>query len=120
MSNSVTWHDHAVTRDERAARFGQRGVTLWLTGLSASGKSTIANAVDTELTRQGIRSYVLDGDNLRTGLNSDLGFSPEDRRENIRRFAEVAKLFTDAGVVTIVALISPYRADRDAARGVHE
>lgn len=118
VAANLTWHAHTVTREEREARFGHRGCTIWLTGLSGSGKSTLANALDDELCRRGIRSYVLDGDNIRHGLNKDLGFSPEARTENIRRIGEVARLFTDAGVVNITAFISPYRADRDAARGV--
>jgi adenylylsulfate kinase len=114
----ITWHSHTVARDERENLSGHKGCTVWLTGLSASGKSTLANALEQRLWERGVRSYVLDGDNIRHGLNKDLGFSPEDRTENIRRIGEVAKLFTEAGVVSITAFISPYRADRDAVRGI--
>src|ERR1041385_5273717 len=117
-ATNIVWHAHTVTRDEREVKFGHRGCTIWLTGLSGSGKSTLANALDNALLQRGIRSFVLDGDNVRHGLNRDLGFSPEDRTENIRRIGEVAKLFTDAGVVNITAFISPYRADRDTVRGI--
>ncbi|HVF10646.1 MAG TPA: adenylyl-sulfate kinase [Abditibacteriaceae bacterium] len=116
-STNIVWHEHSVTREEREKKFGHRGCTVWLTGLSGCGKSTLANALDDALWRRGIRSYVLDGDNIRHGLNKDLGFSPEDRTENIRRIGEVAKLFTDAGIINSTAFISPYRADRDRARG---
>ncbi len=115
-STNIVWHAHTVTRAEREKKFGHRGFTVWLTGLSGSGKSTLANALDDALWQRGIRSYVLDGDNIRHGLNKNLGFSPEDRTENIRRIGEVARLFTDAGVANITAFISPYRADRDQAR----
>jgi len=109
-----------VTRAERELKMGHRGVTVWMTGLSASGKSTIAALVDRELTSRGVHCVVLDGDNVRFGLNSDLGFSPEDRNENIRRVGEVAKLFTQAGIVNLVAFISPYRSDRDRCREIQE
>jgi adenylylsulfate kinase len=112
------WHAHTVTRAEREEKFGHRGCTIWLTGLSGSGKSTLANALDHALQQRGIRSYVLDGDNIRHGLNKDLGFSPEARTENIRRIGEVAKLFTEAGIINSTAFISPYREDRDKARGI--
>jgi adenylylsulfate kinase len=115
-STSIVWHAHSVTRAEREKKFGHRGCTVWMTGLSGSGKSTLANALDDALWQRGIRSYVLDGDNIRHGLNKDLGFSPEDRTENIRRIGEVAKLFTEAGIINTTAFISPYRADRDRAR----
>ncbi len=115
-STNIVWHSHTVTRDEREQKFGHRGCTVWMTGLSGSGKSTLANALDQVLWQRGIRSYVLDGDNIRHGLNKDLGFSPEDRTENIRRIGEVARLFTDAGVINTTAFISPYREDRDRAR----
>ncbi|MBM3457579.1 MAG: adenylyl-sulfate kinase [Armatimonadetes bacterium] len=117
-ATNIVWHAHTVSRQERQEKFGHRGCTLWLTGLSGSGKSTLANALDDALWQRGIRSYVLDGDNIRHGLNKDLGFSPEDRTENIRRIGEVARLFTDAGVVNVTAFISPYRADRDQARSI--
>jgi len=109
-----------VGRAHREELLGQRGVTLWFTGLSAAGKSTVAALVDKELTRLGYYCALLDGDNIRFGLNSDLGFSPEDRAENIRRIGEVAKLFTANGVITLVAFISPYREDRDRNRRIQE
>ena len=115
-ATNIVWHAHTVTREEREKKFGHRGCTVWLTGLSGCGKSTLANALDDALWKRGIRSFVLDGDNVRHGLNRDLGFSPEDRTENIRRIGEVAKLFTDAGIVNVTAFISPYREDRDRAR----
>ena len=115
-ATNIVWHQHHVTREDREKKFGHRGCTIWMTGLSGSGKSTLANALDEVLWERGIRSYVLDGDNIRHGLNKNLGFSPEDRTENIRRIGEVAKLFTEAGVVNVTAFISPYRADRDQAR----
>jgi len=115
-STNITWHAGHVTRLDRESILGQRGVTIWLTGLSGSGKSTIAVAVERELVQRGRLAYVLDGDNIRHGLNKNLGFSPDDRSENIRRIGEVAKLFTDAGVVVLTSFISPYRADRDAVR----
>jgi len=119
-SNHITWHQGHVTRGERQKLLGQRGVTIWLTGLSGSGKSTIAVAAERELVEDGRLAYVLDGDNVRHGLNANLGFSPEDRTENIRRIGEVAKLFTDAGLIVLTSFISPYRADRDAVRGKME
>jgi len=109
-----------VTRSERERLTGQRGVTLWLTGLSGSGKSTVAKALEKSLIEQGHLCYLLDGDNIRHGLNRNLGFSAEDRAENIRRIAEVARLFNDAGVIVITAFISPYRADRANAREIIE
>ena len=114
-SASVVWHPGAVTRTDRASR----GMTVWLTGLSASGKSTVATEVERRLVAAGRPAYVLDGDNLRHGLNADLGFAAGDRVENVRRVGEVARLFADAGVVAVVSLISPYRADRDLARARH-
>jgi adenylylsulfate kinase len=117
-ATNVTWHDHRVTKDERFQLSGHKGAILWFTGLSASGKSTVANTVDHKLHQLGKRSYVLDGDNIRMGLNKNLGFSAEDRAENIRRIGEVAKLFAHAGVITLTAFISPYRADRDAVRAI--
>jgi adenylylsulfate kinase len=115
-ATNITWHAGAVGRAEREAVAGQRGVTVWFTGLSGSGKSTVAVAAEAELVQRGHLAYVLDGDNIRHGLNKNLGFSPEDRSENIRRIGEVAKLFTDAGVIVFSSFISPYRADRDAVR----
>lgn len=115
-SDNITWHSGQIERSDRERLVGQRGVTVWLTGLSGSGKSTVAVGAEAELTRRGHLSYVLDGDNIRHGLNSNLGFSPEDRTENIRRIGEVAKLFTEAGVIVFTSFISPYRADRDAVR----
>jgi adenylylsulfate kinase len=117
-ATNIHWHGGNVTRADRAQKQGHRGVTVWLTGLSASGKSTIARAAEHRLFELGCFVYVLDGDNIRHGLNKDLGFSPQDRTENIRRIGEVAKLFTDAGAVTLTAFISPYRADRDSARAL--
>jgi adenylylsulfate kinase len=129
----VHWHEHAVSREERERRHGHRGCVLWLTGLSASGKSTVANLIDHKLHATGIHSFVLDGDNIRHGLNPGpnmlkeahdeefarrfgLGFSAQDREENIRRVGSVAKLFCEAGVIAITAFISPYREDRDRVR----
>jgi adenylylsulfate kinase len=115
-SANLTWHAGTVTRDDRRRLLGQKGVTLWLTGLSAAGKSTIACIVERILIERGRLAYRLDGDNVRHGLNKNLGFSAEDRAENIRRIGEVAKLFTDAGLIVIASFISPYRADRQAVR----
>ena len=115
-STNTTWHEGEVARADREKRLGQRGVTVWLTGLSGSGKSTVAVAAERALLAEGRVAYVLDGDNVRHGLNSNLGFSPEDRTENIRRIGEVAKLFTDAGIIVLTSFISPYRSDRDAVR----
>jgi adenylylsulfate kinase len=119
-STNITWHAGHVSRAERERMLSQSGVTVWLTGLSGSGKSTIATAAEHELVARGRTAYVLDGDNVRHGLNKDLGFSPEDRAENIRRIGEVARLFTDAGVIAFTAFISPYRADRDGVRALME
>jgi len=117
-ARNITWHSGIVTKAEREAIAGHRGCTIWMTGLSGSGKSTLAVALEKKLWERGVRSYVLDGDNVRHGLNKDLGFSPEDRNENIRRIGEVAKLFTDANVLNVTAFISPYRADRDQVRAL--
>jgi adenylyl-sulfate kinase len=117
-SRNLVWHAHQVTRQERSGQKRQQPCILWLTGLSGSGKSTIANALEGELLRTGHHSYLLDGDNIRHGLNKDLGFSDKDRVENIRRIGEVAKLFIDAGLIVITAFISPFRADRDLVRGL--
>ncbi|HEX8695713.1 MAG TPA: adenylyl-sulfate kinase [Longimicrobium sp.] len=117
-ARNLHWHAGQVSRADREAARGHRGATLWLTGLSASGKSTLARALEAELFARGAEVVVLDGDNLRHGLNRDLGFSPADRAENIRRVAEVARLFTEFGAIVLTAFISPYRADRAAARGL--
>jgi adenylylsulfate kinase len=117
-ATNVVWHDHKVERNQREILLKQKGVVLWFTGLSGSGKSTIANEVSYRLHKMGKLSYILDGDNIRHGLNKDLGFSPEDRKENIRRISEVANLFADAGFITITAFISPYREDRDFCRNL--
>ena len=119
-ATNITWHQQQVTREDRERLLGQKGVTVWLTGLSGSGKSTIAVAAEEALVSRGRLAYVLDGDNIRHGLNKNLGFSPEDRTENIRRIGEVAKLFTDAGLVVFTSFISPYRADRDLVRSIHD
>ncbi len=133
----VVWHEQSVSREQRESLAGHRGVVIWFTGLSGSGKSTVANAVDAKLHAMGTRTYVLDGDNVRHGLNATpqilsdlhgedygkrfgLGFGPEDRVENIRRVGSVAKLFCDAGIVTLTAFVSPYRADRDSIRAALE
>lgn len=117
-ATNVTWHEHSVSSEDRCKLGGHKGAVLWFTGLSACGKSTVANEVDYKLNQVGKRTYVLDGDNIRMGLNKNLGFSAEDRAENIRRIGEVSKLFADAGVITTTAFISPYRADRDAVRAL--
>ncbi|AGO10454.1 AaceriAAR001Wp [[Ashbya] aceris (nom. inval.)] len=119
MSTNVTWHAN-ISYDERVSLRNQKGCTVWLTGLSASGKSTIACRLEKLLLREGISAYRLDGDNIRFGLNKDLGFTEEDRNENIRRIAEVAKLFADSCTVSIAAFISPYKADREKARELHK
>lgn len=118
-ATNVTRHAGLVSPEDRAAAIGQKGATVWLTGLSGSGKSTIAHELEARLVRSGRVAYVLDGDNIRLGLNSDLGFSPKDRAENIRRIGEVARLFVDAGVIAITAFISPYRNDRGCVRAMH-
>lgn len=118
-SPNVVFHAGEVTREQRWAATGSRGATIWLTGLSGSGKSTIAAALEHRLVAAGIPAYMLDGDNLRHGLNGDLGFAEADRAENVRRAGEVARLFADAGMVAIVPLISPYVADRDRVRARH-
>ncbi len=119
-ATNITWHEGAVTKEDRERLLNQKGCVIWFTGLSGSGKSTLAHEVEEQLFKQGHLTYVLDGDNIRHGLNKNLGFSPEDREENIRRIGEVAKLFADAGVITMTAFISPYRADRDKARDLLE
>jgi len=115
-ATNVVWHDHKVKREEREQLLKQKGVILWFTGLSGSGKSTVASEVAYKLHEKGKLAYILDGDNIRHGLNKNLGFSPEDRKENIRRISEVANLFADAGIITITAFISPYAKDRDFCR----
>ena len=118
MSAHVVWHQHRITRQDRQRITGQKPCILWFTGLSGSGKSTLANAVEAALHLQGRLTYILDGDNIRHGLNKNLGFSDEDRSENIRRIGEVAKLFIDAGLIVLTAFISPFIADRDQVRSL--
>ncbi|MDO8207695.1 MAG: adenylyl-sulfate kinase [Gallionella sp.] len=118
ISSNIVWHHATVTRARREAQSGHRGAIIWFTGLSGSGKSTLAHAVEEVLHQKGCRTFVLDGDNVRHGLCSDLGFSPDDRIENIRRIGEMAKLFMEAGIIVLTAFISPYRADRDRVRGM--
>ena len=115
-ATNVTWHEHKVSKEDREKLLKQKGVVLWFTGLSGSGKSTVANEVAYKLHTIGHLTYVLDGDNIRHGLNKDLAFSPEDRNENIRRISEVANLFADAGVIAITAFISPYKKYRNFCR----
>ncbi len=119
-ATNITWHEGDVTPEERHKNLGQKGVTIWMTGLSGSGKSTVAVALEQVLLQRGKHAYRLDGDNIRHGLNKNLGFSADDRAENIRRIGEVAKLFADAGLITITSFISPYVADRDNVRKLHE
>lgn len=118
-ATNIVWHEGNVSRDERHRLIGQKGVTLWMTGLSGSGKSTVACVVEQVLLQQNRNAYRLDGDNIRHGLNKNLGFSADDRAENIRRIGEVAKLFNDAGVVAITSFISPYLKDREVVRKLH-
>jgi adenylylsulfate kinase len=118
-ATNITWHEGHATREERAALLKQQGATLWFTGLSGSGKSTFAFTLEHALVQRGRLAYVLDGDNVRHGLNKNLGFSAADREENIRRIGEVAKLFADCGVITMTSFISPYRKDRDNVRALH-
>ena len=116
---NIYWHKHSVSAEDRWGESnGYKSCVLWMTGLSASGKSTLANAINKKLHVMGINSYVLDGDNIRHGLNKDLGFNPESRRENIRRIGEVSKLFIDAGLIVLTAFISPYREDREQVRNL--
>jgi adenylylsulfate kinase len=119
-ATNITWHEGHVTAAERHHLLKQKGATLWFTGLSGSGKSTLAFTLEHALLKLGRLAYVLDGDNIRHGLNKNLGFSAADREENIRRIGEVAKLFADAGVITMTSFISPYRKDRDAVRALHD
>ena len=120
MPDNVVWHPGGISPEERAASLGHRGATIWLTGLSGSGKSTVAAELERRLVLGGRPAYVLDGDNLRHGLNADLGFSDDDRAENVRRVGEVARLLADAGVVALVPVISPFRAGREAVRQSHD
>ncbi|MBF4990621.1 adenylyl-sulfate kinase [Methylophilus sp. QUAN] len=117
-STNTVWHESNISRKHREQKNGHRGAVLWFTGLSGSGKSTLAHAVEERLHELGCQTFVLDGDNIRHGLCGDLGFSTEDRIENIRRIGEVAKLFMEAGVIVLTAFISPYRADRERARNM--
>jgi len=119
-ATNVTWHDGEVSREDRFSILRQRAATIWFTGLSGSGKSTIAVALERALYKLGKLTYRLDGDNVRLGINKNLGFSEEDRQENIRRIGEVAKLFGDAGVISLSSFISPYKNDRDEVRTLHE
>lgn len=120
MAAEVFWHHHQVTKADRRRLNGHGSCVVWFTGLPSSGKSTIAGLVEQRLHQLGVHTYLLDGDNVRHGLNRDLGFSPRDREENIRRVGEVAKLFVDAGLIVLVAFVSPYRRDRDRARALLE
>jgi adenylylsulfate kinase len=119
-ATNVFWHEGEVTRADRNRLLGQKGATIWFTGLSGSGKSTVAVALEKTLHAMGKLSYRLDGDNVRMGINKNLGFSAEDRTENIRRIGEIAKLFVDAGVIALSSFVSPYRADRDLVRKLHD
>ncbi|TPG62192.1 adenylyl-sulfate kinase [Ewingella americana] len=118
QDENVVWHPHALTREDREQQHGHKGAVLWFTGLSGSGKSTVAGALEQALYALGVSTYLLDGDNVRHGLCRDLGFSDDDRRENIRRVGEVAKLMVDAGLVVLTAFISPHRAERDIVRNL--
>ena len=119
-ATNVTWHHGEVTRADRYELLQQKGATIWFTGLSGSGKSTVAVALEAALHQRGKLCYRLDGDNVRLGINKNLGFSAEDRTENIRRIGEISKLFVDAGVIALSSFVSPYRADRDLVRALHE
>ncbi|MFT4998612.1 MAG: adenylylsulfate kinase [Chitinophagales bacterium] len=119
-ATNVTWHDGVVSRDDRNKLLGQKGATLWFTGLSGSGKSTVAVALEQALAAKSKLTYRLDGDNIRLGINKNLGFSAADRTENIRRIGEISKLFVDVGIITLSSFVSPYRADRDLVRTLHE
>jgi len=119
-ATNVHWHEGEVTREDRQRLLGQKGATLWFTGLSGSGKSTVAVALEKVLLERGKLAYRLDGDNVRLGINKNLGFSAEDRAENIRRIGEIAKLFVDTGVIVLSSFVSPYRADRDVVRALHD
>ncbi|MCP4465977.1 MAG: adenylyl-sulfate kinase [Halieaceae bacterium] len=119
-ATNVHWHDGDVTREDRNKIINQKGATLWFTGLSGSGKSTVAVALEQALAAQGKLTYRLDGDNIRLGINKNLGFSAKDRTENIRRIGEISKLFVDVGIITLSSFVSPYRAGRDLVRELHE
>ena len=119
-ATNVHWHEGDITREHRARLLGHKGATLWFTGLSGSGKSTVAVELEGRLSELGVLAYRLDGDNVRMGINKNLGFSAEDRTENIRRIGEVAKLFVDCGAIALSSFISPYAADRDQVRALHE
>jgi adenylylsulfate kinase len=119
-ATNLTWHEGEVTRAQRGELLGQKGATIWFTGLSGSGKSTVAVALESVLHAQGRLVYRLDGDNVRLGINKNLGFTAEDRTENIRRIGEIAKLFVDTGVIALSSFVSPYRADRDLVRKLHQ
>lgn len=118
MNKDIVWHEHAIDKTARAAQNGHKAFVLWFTGLSGSGKSTIAGALEQELFRRGVHTYLLDGDNVRHGLCKGLGFTLADRQENLRRVGEASKLMVDAGLVVLAAFVSPYRADRDAIRAL--
>ncbi|OGR92115.1 MAG: adenylyl-sulfate kinase [Elusimicrobia bacterium RIFCSPLOWO2_01_FULL_59_12] len=118
VSKNIVWHHGKLTEADRESKLGQQGAVVWFTGLSGSGKSTVAREVELALVENGKNAFVLDGDNIRHGLNSNLGFSPEDRKENIRRIGEVAKLFCQSNVIAMTAFISPYKADRDTVRAL--
>jgi adenylylsulfate kinase len=118
MANNIVWHDASVTKDERRKKNNYQSYVLWFTGLSGSGKSTLANALARYLFEVNIQTYVLDGDNIRHGLNKDLGFTDEDRKENIRRIGEVSKLFVDSGQIVLTAFISPFREDRQQVKDI--
>lgn len=118
-ATNIHWHDGNVTREDKAALLGHKGATLWFTGLSGSGKSTVAVALEKALAVRGVLSYRLDGDNIRHGINANLGFSAEDRQENIRRVGEISRLFADGGMVVLSSFISPYRDDRELVRKMH-
>lgn len=118
MHKDIVWHEHAIDKEARAEQKGHKSFLLWFTGLSGSGKSTVAGALEQELYRRGVHTYLLDGDNVRHGLCKGLGFTAEDRQENLRRVGEASKLMVDAGLVVLAAFVSPYRSDRDAIRGL--
>jgi len=119
-NKNLTWHAHQVTKKERGSVYNYKPLIIWFTGLSGSGKSTLAGELEYQLFKKGFKTYLLDGDNVRHGLNKDLGFSDEDRQENIRRIGEVAKLFVDSGTIVMTAFISPFKADRNSARALFE
>lgn len=118
MKENIIPHDYQITKEDRRKANGQNSFLMWFTGLSGSGKSTIANVVEQKLQEQGVKTYILDGDNIRKGINSDLNFSPQDRTENIRRIAEVANLMVDAGLVVLAAFVSPYKKDRENIKSI--